>query len=38
MTPKNSKVDRRDELVLGLLEDSYELVVEGLPKRERELA
>ena len=26
-----------DELVLGLLEDSYELVVDGLPKRERDL-
>ena len=26
-----------DELVLGLLEDSYELVVNGLPKRERDL-
>ena len=26
-----------DELVFGLIEDSYELVVEGLPKREREL-
>jgi predicted DNA-binding protein (MmcQ/YjbR family) len=26
-----------DELVLGLIEDSYELVVEGLPRREREL-
>jgi predicted DNA-binding protein (MmcQ/YjbR family) len=25
-----------DELVLGLLEDSYELVVGGLPKRERD--
>jgi predicted DNA-binding protein (MmcQ/YjbR family) len=25
-----------DELVLGLLEDSYELVVDGLPKRERD--
>jgi predicted DNA-binding protein (MmcQ/YjbR family) len=24
-----------DELVFGLLEDSYELVVEGLPKRRR---
>ena len=26
-----------DELVLGLVEDSYELVVDGLPKRERDL-
>jgi predicted DNA-binding protein (MmcQ/YjbR family) len=26
-----------DALVLGLLEDSYELVVDGLPKRERDL-
>jgi len=26
-----------DELILGLLEDSYELVVDGLPKRERDL-
>ena len=26
-----------DELVFGLLEDSYELVVDGLPKRERSL-
>ena len=26
-----------DELVFGLLEDSYELVVDGLPKRERDL-
>lgn len=26
-----------DELVMGLIEDSYELVVDGLPKREREL-
>jgi predicted DNA-binding protein (MmcQ/YjbR family) len=26
-----------DELVLGLLEDSYDLVVDRLPKREREL-
>jgi predicted DNA-binding protein (MmcQ/YjbR family) len=26
-----------DELVLGLLEDSYELLVDGLPKRERDL-
>ena len=26
-----------DELLLGLLEDSYELVVEGLPKRRRGL-
>jgi len=26
-----------DELVIGLIEDSYELVVNGLPKREREL-
>ena len=26
-----------DELVLGLIEDSYELVVDGLPKRERDL-
>ena len=26
-----------DELVLGLLENSYELVVDGLPKRERDL-
>jgi predicted DNA-binding protein (MmcQ/YjbR family) len=26
-----------DELVVGLLEDSYELVVAGLPKRERDL-
>jgi predicted DNA-binding protein (MmcQ/YjbR family) len=26
-----------DELLLGLLEDSYELVVDGLPKRERDL-
>ncbi|HEX2432992.1 MAG TPA: MmcQ/YjbR family DNA-binding protein [Gaiellaceae bacterium] len=25
-----------DELVFGLLEDSYELVVDGLPKRERD--
>jgi predicted DNA-binding protein (MmcQ/YjbR family) len=25
-----------DELVLGLLKESYELVVDGLPKRERE--
>jgi predicted DNA-binding protein (MmcQ/YjbR family) len=26
-----------EELVLGLIEDSYELVVDGLPKRERDL-
>jgi predicted DNA-binding protein (MmcQ/YjbR family) len=26
-----------DELLLGLIEDSYELVVGGLPKRERDL-
>jgi predicted DNA-binding protein (MmcQ/YjbR family) len=26
-----------DELVLGLLEDSYALVVDGLSKRERDL-
>ena len=26
-----------DELVLGLVEDSYGLVVDGLPKRERDL-
>jgi hypothetical protein len=26
-----------DELVSGLLEDSYELVVDGLPKHERDL-
>jgi predicted DNA-binding protein (MmcQ/YjbR family) len=26
-----------DELVLGLLEDSYELVVDGLTKRQRDL-
>jgi predicted DNA-binding protein (MmcQ/YjbR family) len=26
-----------DELVYGLLEDSYELVVDGLPKRERDI-
>jgi predicted DNA-binding protein (MmcQ/YjbR family) len=26
-----------DELVFGLIEDSYELVVDGLPKRERDL-
>ena len=26
-----------DELVFGPLEDSYELVVDGLPKRERDL-
>ena len=26
-----------DELVFGLLEDSYELVLAGLPKRERDL-
>ena len=26
-----------DELVFGLLEVSYELVVDGLPKRERDL-
>ena len=26
-----------DDLVFGLLEDSYELVVDGLPKRERDL-
>jgi predicted DNA-binding protein (MmcQ/YjbR family) len=26
-----------DDLVLGLLEDSYELVVDGLPNRERDL-
>jgi predicted DNA-binding protein (MmcQ/YjbR family) len=25
-----------DELVFGLLEDSYKLVVDGLPKRERD--
>ena len=26
-----------DELVFGLIEDSYELVVDGLPRRERDL-
>jgi predicted DNA-binding protein (MmcQ/YjbR family) len=26
-----------EEFVFGLLEDSYELVVDGLPKRERDV-